>query len=429
MTSRTVNIFANDEFGNIQVISGGSSGSRLSMQEGDLLTINHTSASDPSTGSITVSSFSSSYWTVTGNLSIARLGNGTRTVKTSPTVSVVNLTCALSGYTSGTIYLDIITSTDNTPNAFTFDGISDANPSQEYALGSFTVTGINVSVTAVASGSAGTKTSLTLGGTPDTADKTVTNNQVVYVYGTSSASYGASTSATVTINGVSHTSTITTIADPSAGTRIPLGIASGAISLDDIRKLFGPATYGPIYGVASMGNYYRNGTYVPNITSGTPNNNNIPTSGVIDLQDFYSCCTSLYFSSPPSNQFENVDTGSGAVTRVITFSTDNWTLGYGPSMKYLVEYRFVHDKEIYNELAGGIATTAVLNGTSYNVETASDPITSPWSSNGVAQITCVANSMSEAFVVVKLTIEARHKIYTAYTTSTEVYYRFNVYGP
>jgi len=428
MSNRTVNIYVDDDAGFVGTLGGGSSGSRLNMEAGDVLTIIHNSAMSDG-GTITVTGFSTNQFTSNSNMSLSEGSSQTRTIKTSPTASTVNITCSHSGVSNGTIYLNVISSTDNTPDAFSFDSVSDANPSQDYPLGSFTVTGINVSVTVVASGTAGTKTSLTLGGTPSTSNKTASNNQEVYVYGTSSASYGGSTSASVTISGVSHTSTIVNAADPSAGTRIPLGVTSGAISLDNLRKLFGPATYGPIYGVAAMGNYYRNGTYVPNITSGSPTNSNIPTSGVIDLQDFYSSCTTLYFSSPPSNQFENVDTGSGAVTRVITFSTDNWTLGYGPSMKYLVEYRFVHDKEIYNELAGGIATTAVLNGTSYNVETASDPITSPWSSNGVAQITCVANSMSEAFVVVKLTIEARHKIYTAYTTSTEVYYRFNVYGP
>ena len=428
MANRTVQIYTDDDAGFVATLGGGSSGSRLDMNAGDVLTIIHNSFLGDG-GTISVTGFSTNQFTSNSNMSLAEGASSTRTIKTAPTASTVNITCSHAGISNGTIYLNVVSSTDNTPNAFSFDSVANANPSQEYALGSFTVTGINVGVTAVASGTAGTKTSLTLGGTPTTANKTVTNNQVVYVYGTSSASYGASTSATVTINTVSHTSTITNIGDPSAGTRIPLGITSGAISLDSIRKLFGPATYGPIYGTAAMNTYYRNGTYVPNITSGTPNNSNIPTSGVIDLQDFYSCGTSLYYSSPPSNQFENVDTGSGAVTRTITFSTNSWTLGYGPSMKYLVDYRFINDIEIYSELAGGIATTAVLNGSTYNLETASDPITSPWSSNGVAQITCVANNLSEAFVVVKLTIEARHKVYTAYTTSTQAYYRFNVFGP
>jgi hypothetical protein len=428
MANRSVTVYVDDDAGSVQALGGGSSGSRLTMEAGDVLTVYHNPVLGDG-GTITVSGFATTRFTSASNMSLYPSNSQSRTVKTSPTLGNVDITCAHSGVSSRIIYLSIISSEDNTPDAFTFDSVTDANPSQEYALGSFTVTGINVNVTAVASGTAGTKTSLTLGGTPTTANKTVANNQVIYVYGTSSATYGASTSATVTINTVSHTSTIANIADPSAGTRIPLGITSGTISLDNIRKLFGPATYGPIYGTAAMNTYYRNGTYVPNITSGTPNNNNIPTSGVIDLADFYSCCTSLYYSSPPSNKVELVNTVSGAVTRTITFSTNDWTMGYGPDMKYLVEYRFINDIQIYTELSGGIATTAVLNGTSYNLETASDPITSPWSSNGVAAITCVANNESEAMVVVKLTIEARHKIYTSYTTSTEVTYRFNVFGP
>lgn len=428
MANRSVQVYVDNDANFVATLGGGSSGSRLNMEAGDVLTVIHNAFLGDG-GTITVSGFSTSQFTSSSNMSLTEGGSSTRTIKTSPTASTVNITCAHSGVGNGTIYLNVVSSTDNTPNAFTFDSVTDANPSQEYSLGSFTVTGINVGVTAVASGTAGTKTSLTLGGTPTTANKTVTNNQVIYVYGTSSATYGTSTSATVTINTVSHTSTIANIADPSAGTRIPLGITSGTISLDNIRKLFGPATYGPIYGTAAMNNYYRNGTYVPNITSGTPNNSNIPTSGVIDLQDFYSCCTSLYYSSPPSNKVEMVNTASGGVTRTINFSTNDWTMGYGPSMKFLVEYRFINDIQIYSELAGGITTTAVLNGTSYNLETASDPITSAWSSTGVAEIECEALNLSEAMVVVKLTIEARHKIYTSYTTSTEVTYRFNVFGP
>ena len=427
MANRSVTVYVDDDAGFVATLGGGSSSNRLDMEAGDVLTISHNAFLGDG-GTITVSGFSTNQFTSSSNMSLAEGGSSTRTIKASPTASTVNITCAHSGVSSGTIYLNVISSTDNTPDAFSFDSVTNANPSQEYSLGSFTVTGINVGVTAVASGTAGTKTSLTVGGTPTTSNKTVTNNQVVYVYGTSSASYGASTSATVTINGVSHTSTIANIADPSTGTRIPLGISSGAISLDNVRKLSGPATY-QAYGTAAMSNYYRGGTYVPNITSGTPNNSGIPTSGEFELADFYNCCTSLYFSTPPSNKVENVNTSSGAVTRTITFSTDDWSMGYGPDMKYLVDYKFKNDIQIYSELTGGIATTAVLNGTSYNLETASDPITTSYGSAGTAVITCVANNLSEAFVVVKLTIYARHKIYTGYTTSTEVTYRFNVFGP
>ena len=427
MANRTVQIYTDDDAGFVATLGGGSSGGRLDMNAGDVLTIIHNSFLGDG-GTISVTGFSSNQFTSNSNMSLAEGASSTRTIKTAPTASTVNITCSHAGISNGTIYLNVVSSTDNTPNAFSFDSVANANPSQEYALGSFTVTGINVGVTAVASGTAGTKTSLTLGGTPTTANKTVTNNQVVYVYGTSPSGYSASTSATVTINGVTHTSTIATIADPTSGTRIPLGISSGTISLDNIRKLFGPATY-QTYGTASMAGYYKGGTYVPNISSGTPNNNGIPTSGTIDLADFYNCCTSLYFSTPPSNKVENVDTGSGAVTRTITFSTNDWAMGYGPDMEFLVDYAFKNDIQIYSELAGGIATTAVLNGVSYNLETASDPITTGYGSAGTAVITCVANNLSEAFVVVKLTVYARHKIYTGYTTSTEVTYRFNVFGP
>ena len=61
---------------------------------------------------------------------------------------------------------------------------------------------------------------------------------------------------------------------------------SGSISLADIQNEFGGSN--PI----GLNEYYRNGSYV------TPNNTNIPTSGMIDFNDFYGAETCLLYTSP-----------------------------------------------------------------------------------------------------------------------------------
>ena len=59
---------------------------------------------------------------------------------------------------------------------------------------------------------------------------------------------------------------------------------SGSISLADIQNEFGGSN--PI----GINEYYRNGSYV------TPNNTNIPTSGLIDFNDFYGAETATFIS-------------------------------------------------------------------------------------------------------------------------------------
>mgnify|MGYP003326941227 CR=1 FL=1 len=60
---------------------------------------------------------------------------------------------------------------------------------------------------------------------------------------------------------------------------------SGSISLADIQTEFGGSN--PI----GLNEYYRNGSYV------TPNNTNVPTSGLIDFNDFYGSETASFIAA------------------------------------------------------------------------------------------------------------------------------------
>jgi hypothetical protein len=196
-----------------------------------------------------------------------------------------------------------------------------------------------------------------------------------------------------------------------------------------VRKLFGPASAPGVYGTASMSNYYRNGTYVPNITTGTPNNNNIPTSGTIDLADFYNSCTTLFFDDDPQNKSLNINTIGGGNTGTLSwYPNTDWTMGFGPSMAFLVEYQIFHEV-IIGEIIGSLTTvTLTANGTNYNLLSSQADITTSYGSGSMG-ITVTAPQNCEAFVVGSVTLTARHRVYTSYTKSIEFQYNVSVYGP
>ena len=149
MANQTVSVFADAETSSIFVTGGGSSSNRLVMGPGDVLTVTHSLASPSSVGTLSVGAFSTNQWTSGGTMSLYRGTSGTRTVKTSPTVTTLNIPCSISGYGSGTIYLSIVSGVDTTPDDFSgdFSGVTNANPGVEYLLGTISVKGINTSVT------------------------------------------------------------------------------------------------------------------------------------------------------------------------------------------------------------------------------------------------------------------------------------------
>lgn len=80
--------------------------------------------------------------------------------------------------------------------------------------------------------------------------------------------------------------------------------SSGSLSFADILNEFGGAT------PASLGNYYRGGSLVPN---GPAENNNIPTSGAISLSSFYGA--SNVFNATFSGNFVIMDLRAELVNR------------------------------------------------------------------------------------------------------------------
>ena len=85
--------------------------------------------------------------------------------------------------------------------------------------------------------------------------------------------------------------------------------ASGAISLGQLRTEFKGGS-----AAISMSEMYRSGTYVPPLTA----NAGIPTSGVIDLQDFYSASVSTAMAASYYGSTTGIKGGGSTNTFTIT---------------------------------------------------------------------------------------------------------------
>ena len=105
-------------------------------------------------------------------------------------------------------------------------------------------------------------------------------------------------------------------------------VASGAITLDAIRNEFKAAS-----GAVSLSEMYRSGTYVPPLTA----NAGIPTSGAIQMDDFYSASVSTAMAATYYGSSTGIKGGGSSNTLSITsagvitggsvldvFFSDNW---------------------------------------------------------------------------------------------------------
>ena len=94
MATISVTVFVDNN--EVNVVNGGVSGSRIDVEEGDVLSIFH-NAFLSTGGSITASGFDTSRWTSSSNLVIAEGATGTRTIKSNPTNGAENITLSESG--------------------------------------------------------------------------------------------------------------------------------------------------------------------------------------------------------------------------------------------------------------------------------------------------------------------------------------------
>lgn len=431
MANHNVTISGDAELGEIQVTNGGSSSNPIALDEGDTLTVIHSSTSQIS-GSIPVQGWASSHWTNTSTVYISRGSSAVKTVKTGATYDTTDIISAVqTGYTSGLIYVEINDPTppaDTLPDDFSsdLDSVTDANRSQEYFLGSFTVSGINTSVTLSVSGTANPESRVGADGTKSTANKTVSNGDTVFIWGDSSSSYSTQTTIAVTVGSRTVNKTITTAADPETQyDRIPFPVSSGTISLNDVRKFFGPRL-----GTAALGNYYRGGSYVPSNTVGTPNNSGVPASGTIELDDFYNSFTAIFFSTPPPNKS---GFGFGNDSVVLNWSKNDWEMGFGPDMEDGMDYRITHEVTTFLHNLGTLSTFQIsFDGVVRDLTVAANRSSHTFAytdsyggSESAVTVTCTMSNNGEIDVAGTITLQARHAEATSYTTSATFTYYIN----
>jgi hypothetical protein len=151
-----------------------------------------------------------------GNFNLTATANSTGNARTATVTYTTSTTFGASHTMTFTVNQLAL---DGVPDQFTFTDLTNQSLSS-LAYASATITGIATTVTASYSGDTG---GFRIGnsGAYTTADKTLTNNQVVQVRLNTSASYGISTEATITIGGVSDKFTATTIppdSDPNSFT-------------------------------------------------------------------------------------------------------------------------------------------------------------------------------------------------------------------
>ena len=409
-----------------QIYTGTSSSTRVSLSGGDTLTIYHDMFSAAS--SITVSGFSSGVWTATNSVTINDGSVANKTVVSSPTTGNLQLTVTATGYTTNYIYLYIAPSTPPTsaskPNPFTVSSLSNLEPSAVVYFDTVDVTGNTASATSRVSGGAYQRKSPT--GTWTTSDLTVVSGDRVYLKGQAPSTYSSSNSYSLSIgdlsgsNGIGYdwetaTFAATTKADPGAGQTINFPITSGQIDLGTVINFFAGYNvgYGGYVPDNSMGDFYRGGDHVPNVTG----NNGIPTSGTILMTDFYGSET-RWFISAPTSVFREIDTttGQSSYTTTITYNPAYFFGGYSPGAKYNTEYRNQSVVQIFQS-NGGASALSITGGSS--------TYTSTW--NLTVSMTTPANTEREFYGYIPY--DARSRWDTSVTSSGRIYFWIFFYGP
>jgi hypothetical protein len=357
MADVSVGFWADSSFGTI-FGNFGSSTNRYELGPGDTLSLAH---ADFGNQTATLYTFSSAIWTVSGNLSMAPDTTASRTVKSSVSQDYdVNISVEATGCTTRILYLKIVAAPDTTPNSFSFDSVTNAIPGEIYCLGYITVTGIDTQVNYSGANGLMADRQIYTGGSTTPTSGLVKNNENLYIYATASSSYNTTTNPSLTVGTLTVSSSITTKPDPGDGTVVPFPISSGTISIDSLREFFGPEDE-----AASMSYYYRGGDRVPNKTTGTPNNANIPTSGQISLSNFYNSMTYISFSTEPGNGRADLLASTSQSTSderrwdaydwssIIANLAQFYEIGYGPDMRTVVEYKITARPSSWLEILTG----------------------------------------------------------------------------
>ena len=381
--------------------AGSSSGNRLVVERGEVLTFDH--AVHFGLGSPTWTLLATvGYFTDSSAVLIPNRGSINKTISNSATLGniQVSLSANDSGYYNLTVYLTVVSSVDTTPDPFTISASTLNNPNVIVTSELINLTGINESVTlsanngaTVAVGSSGSFGS----------SRTITNGQSFRVRFTTPNSYNTATAITVTAGGTSSVWNVSTRSAPDSGEIIPFPITSGNIRRKrDVQGFFG--------GDGKLSSYLKGGGLVPNIAQ----NINVPTTLPIRLSQLRGSATSLYWETEPSSLWDSVNTIQNADTASCNWSANSsWLCGYGDIMDSL-EYKFT----ITHTIGGGSGVDIFVSvPNAFSVLNDNLVIARDMPQGGL-----------EFIFRGEILMEVRHKDYPQYIISSNFSYSLESYG-
>lgn len=376
--------------------TGNSSGDPLVVAQGDTVSFTHTFHDGVGSPTFDVEPLNSAVWSPSGSSTVPHLGSITRTVIVSATLGTTTLEVAASGYPSATIYFNIVSGVDNTPDSMTLSSITQANPSTNYESNTLVVNGINTAVDVTTSGIGYASVN---GGTYSQGNLSVSDGGTVQFRLLSDSSFGGSVSSSVTIGTYSSSWSVTNKTDPGSGEIIPFPITSGTIGLSDIIAFFG--------GTNNLSAYLKGGSYVPNISE----NSSIPTSTPLGVSNFLGSATSLFFSTAPESKYDGLNTtGSGGTASVQWTKGVDWDVGFG-DIRDVVEMRYTLTQ------TSGSGVTLSSNSVSFTT------------GNTFATVSKTVGSNTEETLQGYITIEVRHPNYAGVVLTDTATYLLNIYGP
>lgn len=183
-------------------------------------------------------------------------------------------------------------------------------------------------------------------------------------------SSGSSYSIVVTDNGSTQAPVVT----------IPFGVSSGSVDMNNLRNFFGEPSWGS--SMISASDLFKGGNLVPNVSG----NSSVPTSGAIDLADFYNSETYLEIEKHPTGKFDDIFSG-GSGTSTLTWNVatsptaqSDIDVGY-KAIKSVCEYRWIID---VTSQSGLNLNRILYNGST--VTNPSDPYTTVWSGDPTLSI-------------------------------------------
>ena len=335
MTQYTVTVDYDFETRQLQIFSaygGTNSMARLRVKASDtILFINNDSG-----GTVTVSLIDSNKFTPTSK-NINSNTTGIISCLSNAVLGIDNFNIGSTRRVSKPLYVEVISSTDTTPTPFDIGNpVTAAEVNTGYSFEQFTVRGINAPTSLT---TLNCKVSVN-GSAPTSTSSTVNLNDIVYVRATSSTSFASTVTQSVTIGGVTNTNTITTKNNANANAKIYFPKTSRPISLKDVTQFFAaPVTNPTAIAPRNMSAFRRGGLHVPNITE---NNGVADTNQANNLKlgSFIGSATTVYFDRYPTNKNNAVNVTSAAGTASVLWTSNDWTLGYSPSTKYNVQYRY-----------------------------------------------------------------------------------------